>query len=285
MGKRNKGTGLIFGVKNCNIPKLNLCILDKFMAIFKNKITYLTLAIIVISAGVFWYLKHPKANSEVQVVQSEGTVSETNNDNDDIKREEGDEREEVAKPVAVLSEMPKELSGLNFSDPYQKEDYDAAIKAEDDIKKDGKNYDNYNVAAFYWKSLGDLTKKEVYYRRAIEVYAFTGKLFENKKVYQPYQNLANVYISLKEYENAEKAMKDAIVLAPEVGSLYIKLADIYQNLMKSPSQKIIDLYESALHQSSYQPDILFPAYASYLCGIDKGQEALNKTKLKCEDIK
>ena len=122
-------------------------------------------------------------------------------------------------------------------------------------------------------------------RRAIEIYAFAGKMFEGKKVYQPYQNLSNIYAILKEYDNAEKALKEAIFLAPEVGDLYVRLADLYQNIMKTPSQKIIDLYEASLHQSSFQPNVIYPAYAVYLCGIGKSQEALDKTKLKCEDIK
>lgn len=252
------------------------------MGILKNKIVYLILAAIVIFAGVFWYLKHPKTNNQVKIDQGNYVVSGAGNA---IKKQEGDKKQEEIKQAASLGEMPKELSDLKFSDHYQKEDYESAIKAEQDIKKDGKNYDNYNAAAFWWKSLGDLTKKEIFYRRAIEVYVFAGKFFEDKKIYQPYQNLANIYVILKEYDNAEKALKDAIALAPEVGSLYVRLADLYQNAMKTPSQKIIDLYESAIHQKFFQPDTIYPAYATYLCGISKVQEALDKTKLKCEDIK
>lgn len=198
---------------------------------------------------------------------------------------EGDkETNQVIDKEMTLSEIPQALKGLQFTDKYQKEDYELAIKAEDDIVKDAKNYDAYNTAGFYWKSLGDLTRKDVYYMRAIEVYVFAGKHFEAKKIYQPYQNAANVYIILKDYTKAEEMMKSAIALGPEVGILYVRLADLYQSYQKAPSQKTIDLYESALRQEFYQPDVLYPAYAQYLCSIGQEKQAEEKTKLKCSSF-
>ena len=198
--------------------------------------------------------------------------------------EDSDKEANQGIEAGVLSEIPQALKGLQFTDKYQKEDYELAIKAEDDIVKDAKNYDAYNAAGFYWKSLGDLTRKDAYYMRAIEVYVFAGKYFEGKKIYQPYQNAANVYIILKDYTKAEEMMKSAIALGPEVGILYVRLADLYQSYQKAPSQKTIDLYELALHQESYQPDVIYPAYAQYLCSIGQEKQAEEKTKLKCSDF-
>lgn len=186
-----------------------------------------------------------------------------------------------------LNSLPENLKNLQFTDQYQREYYEKAIKAEEGIQKDPKNYQNYNSAGLWWKGLGDISKtdRELYFNRAIEIYSFVGKLFESKKVYQPYQNLANVYIILGNYTKAEEAMKEAIRLAPEVGELYIKLAELYsKDYMNTPSQRIIDLYEFALHQESYQPDVIYPAYAQYLCSIGKQQEALEKTKINCSSF-
>lgn len=185
-----------------------------------------------------------------------------------------------------LNGLPENLKNLKFTDQYQKEYYEKAIKAEEGIQKDPKNYQNYNSAGLWWKGLGDISKtdRELYFNRAIEIYSFAGKLFESKKVYQPYQNLANVYIILGNYTKAEEAMKEAIRLGSEVGELYVRLASLYKDYMNAPSQKIIDLYESALHQESYQPDVIYPAYAQYLCSIGKQQEALEKTKINCSSF-
>lgn len=211
----------------------------------------------------------------------------TNNQSMEAPKSDEDSNNEMKQGIdkeGVLSEIPQALKGLQFTDKYQKDDYELAIKAEEDIIKDAKNYDAYNAAGFYWKSLGDLTGKDSYYMRAIEVYVFAGKYFEAKKIYQSYQNAANVYIILKDYAKAEEMMKSAIALGPEVGILYVRLADLYQNYQKSPSQKIIDLYESALHQELYQPEVLYPAYAQYLCGIGQEKQAEERTKLKCNSF-
>lgn len=196
-------------------------------------------------------------------------------------------RQNIEVEPRYLSELPQELKNLKFADKYQKEYYEKALKFEEDIKKDSDNYDSYNSAGFWWKGLGDITtaNRELYFNRAIEIYSFAGKKFENKKIYQPYQNLANIYIILKKYDKAEWALREAIKLAPEVGDLYIRLADLYRNLMNAPSQKIVDLYESALHQESYQPDVLYPAYARYLCSIGQDEEVIEKTKLSCDKFR
>jgi len=229
-------------------------------------ILYVVLLVILIVASAVLYWKWP--------IFADFFVNQQNNSNIEVQ-------------PRYLSELPQELKNIKFTDKYQKEDYENAIKAEEDIRKNPDDYYNYNSAGFWWKGLGDITtvNKKLYFNRVIEIYSFAGKKFEDKKIYQPYQNLSNIYVILKEYDNAEKALKDAIILAPEVGDLYIRLADLYQNLMNAPSQKIIDLYESALHQESYQPDVIYPAYARYLCGISKDKEATEKTKLSCDIFK
>lgn len=230
----------------------------------------------VILGALFWYFDKDGGES-INNVDNTNT-SEQGNQN-------GNQADSENKQAnASLKDLPESLKNLTFIDKYQKEAYENALKAEGDIKKDAKDYDAYNAAGFNWKTLGDLTRKEVYYMRAIDVYVSAGEFFKDKKVYQPYTNAATVYTILKDYTKAEEMMKNAILLGSEVGELYIRLADLYQNYMNLPSQKIIDLYESALHQESYQPDVIYPAYAYYLCSIGQTQQAEDRTKIKCDSF-
>lgn len=262
---------------------------------FKSpKILYFAVVLTFVVGGFVLYKnaqnsQNPVENTENIEVQPPIT---------EVEPQQPDKSEQPTNPentiTISLNGLPENLKNLKFTDQYQKEYYEKAIKAEEGIQKDPKNYQNYNSAGLWWKGLGDLMHPVIlseeknpnpYYNRAIEIYSFAGKLFESKKVYQPYQNLANVYIILGNYTKAEEAMKEAIRLATEVGELYVKLAELYsKDYMNAPSQKIIDLYESALHQESYQPDVIYPAYAQYLCSIGKQQEALEKTKINCSSF-
>lgn len=251
-----------------------------FLSMNKKKlILYFVLPVILIATSVVLYWKWP--------IIATFFANQQNNENNGGD----DKKQEIPSNIDVqpryLNELPRNLQNIEFADKYQKEDYEKAIKAEEDIKKNPEDYYGYNSAGFWWKGLGDITaeNRELYFNRAIEIYSFAGKKFEDKKIYQPYQNLASVYIILKKYDKAEGALREAIKLASEVGDLYIRLADLYQNLMNMPPSKIIDLYEEALHQKSYQPDVLYPAYARYLCSIGKDKEAAEKTKLSCDKFK
>lgn len=246
------------------------------MSKLKKIILFLIVVVILIGGGfLVYYFLNNRDNAGLLAVEEE--ILRRSQDINNQNNNSGDK----AAINLKLSELPNELKNLVFTEKYQKEDYAKAISAEEKIKTDSENYYNYNEAGFYWKSLGELTKKEIYFNRAIEVYSFAGKKFENKKIYQPYQNLANVYIILKNYEKAEEAIKNAIELAPEVGELYVKLAVLYKDLMNKPQSDIIAVYELALRQYAYQPEVIYPAYAYYLCGVGKDMDALEKTKIDC----
>lgn len=252
---------------------------------FKSpKILYFAVVLAIAVGGFVLYKNTQNSQNPAENMEVQPPITE-------VEPQQPDKSEQPINPentiTISLNSLPGNLKNLQFTDQYQREYYEKAIKAEEGIQKDPKNYQNYNSAGLWWKGLGDISKtnRELYFNRAIEIYSFAGKLFESKKVYQPYVNLANVYIILGNYTKAEEAMKEAIRLATEVGELYVKLAELYsKDYMNAPSQKIIDLYESALHQESYQPDVIYPAYAQYLCSIGKQQEALEKTKINCSSF-
>ena len=129
------------------------------MDIFKNKISYAVLAVAVIVSVIFGYLKYKKSNNREYGEQNNVIVSEVEVKTEDRTEQGGDRKQENTsnqeeeKQAIIVSDMPKELSGLKFSDPYQKEDYEKAIKAEEDIRKNPDDYYNYNSAGFWWKSL------------------------------------------------------------------------------------------------------------------------------------
>lgn len=248
------------------------------------KILYFAVVLAIAVGGFLLYKNTQNSQNPAENMEVQPPITEVEPQQPDKSEQQTNTENTI---TISLNGLPENLKNLQFTDQYQREYYEKAIKAEEGIQKDPKNYQNYNSAGLWWKGLGDISKtdRELYFNRAIEIYSFVGKLFESKKVYQPYQNLANVYIILGNYTKAEEAMKEAIRLATEVGELYVKLAELYsKDYMNAPSQKIIDLYESALHQESYQPDVIYPAYAQYLCSIGKQQEALEKTKINCSSF-
>lgn len=237
---------------------------------YKNLISYGVLAIILIIGGYIIYSNLNKSNNQAD------NKSDSQLDNQASGNLNNSGVKISGQNVSILSSLDASLKFLSFSDKYKKEAYEKALIYEEKINNGSEKYDDYNQAGFWWKSLGEYTKDEKYFNRSAEIYIFAGKKFEAKSIYQPYQNAANVYIILKKYSFAEDALKNGISLAKEVGSLYVALADLYENQMAKNSDEIIAVYEMALIEKTKQPDVIYPIYAYYLRRAGFKKEALEK---------
>lgn len=240
---------------------------------YKNYISYGVFLLTVIVGGYIVYSNlNQSANKTDNILDNQNSLPRrqagVNSNNSDVKDD--------VQNVSVLSPLDASFKNLSFSERYQKEAYENALIYEEKISTGSDEYDDYNKAGFSWKSLGEYTKDEKYFSRAAEIYMFAGKKFEALKIYQPYQNAANVYIILKKYSSAEDALKKGIDLAKEVGDLYVALADLYENQMAKSPDEIIAVYELALSEKIKQPDVIYPFYAFYLRRAGFKKEALEK---------
>lgn len=246
---------------------------------YKNFISYAVLAVILIVGGYIIYSNLNKSDNHADnnfSNQSDNNfVNQPDDNQNSVNLGDSISKDDVQN-ISGLSSLDVSLKKLSFSDKYQKEAYENALIYEEKISANSDNYDDYNKAGFAWKSLGEYTKDERFFNRSAEIYMFAGKKFKAMAIYQPYQNAANVYITLKKYSQAEDALKKGINLAKEVGFLYVSLADLYEYQMNKTSDEIIAVYVSALSEKINQPDVIYSFYAAYLRRAGFKKEALEK---------
>lgn len=182
----------------------------------------------------------------------------------------------VAAEYHSFLENQKEAKALS-SNPQTKEAYAKVLQRQKDIKKDKNNYDAYMSLAFSWKGIGEVTKNDVYLRRAVDAYDKVVKRW-GTKAYLPFVNRANVYIELKEYARAENDLKIALETGPGEQNLYISLADLYQDYMNKDSKTIKSVYEQGLKTVVGGANLVL-SYASYLNEAGEYKEALKYYKM------
>lgn len=161
---------------------------------------------------------------------------------------------------------------LLLSNPQTKEAYAKVLQRKKDIKKDKNNYDAYMSLAFSWKGIGEVTKNDIYLRRAVDVYDKVVKKW-GTKAYLPFVNRSNVYVELKEYARAEEDLKIALEIDPGEQNLYISLANLYKGYMNKDSKTIKSVYEQGIRTIVGGANLVL-SYASYLNEAGEYKEAL-----------
>ncbi len=150
--------------------------------------------------------------------------------------------------------------------------YSRALEHEQSIKQNPDNFDGYNGAFFNWKSLGDATQNEYFYRRGLRILKKADK-YEKARSALFYVNAGNVFKILKEYENAEVEYKKATVLNAGDESMWLAYLDLYEHWStKSPSD-VIALYDKALSILVTKANVVV-GKASYLASIGEYKDAL-----------
>jgi|GEM_PF-4971676 tetratricopeptide (TPR) repeat protein len=128
-----------------------------------------------------------------------------------------------------------------------------------------------------YKSIADVTKDKRLYERALKIADLATARFGTKS-YLPALNASTIYMSLGDYEHAEKNIKQAIEMAPGDAQLYLRLIELYKDFMKKDETTIIATYETGI-QRLVNVLPLYNSYAAYLREINRLDEALDKYQI------
>ena len=150
----------------------------------------------------------------------------------------------------------------------------AAMEKEAEIKKDPSRVETYLTAMMRYKSLGDKTKDERLYFRALKIANAAFKTVGTKS-YLPYVNASVVYMNLGNYGKAEEMIKESIEIAPGEAQLYLRLIELYREFMKKTDAEVIAVYENAI-QRLVNVLPVYNSYAAYLRDIGRLDESLDK---------
>lgn len=153
----------------------------------------------------------------------------------------------------------------------------AAMDKEAEIKKDPSRTETYLTAMMRYKSLGDVTKDERFYFRALKVADAAFKAVGTKS-YLPYVNASVIYMSLGNYSKAEEMIKKSLEMAPGEAQLYLRLIELYRDFMKKSESEIIAVYENAI-QRLVNVLPVYNSYAAYLRDIGRLEESLDKYEI------
>jgi len=164
-----------------------------------------------------------------------------------------------------------------LANPKLHDDFVAARDKEREIRTNPERMETYISAMMRYKGLGDASKDERFYNRALAVGAQAIEKFGTQS-YLPFLNSATIYTLLKNYPAAEKMIQKALEMAPGDAQLYLRLIELYRDFMKKPESEIIAVYENAL-QRLVNVVPVFSDYAAYLKSISRLDEALDKYKL------
>ncbi len=155
---------------------------------------------------------------------------------------------------------------------YLKETYEKAKKAMEDIKKEPERVQNYFVAGMEWKTLGDLTNNEKFYKKSLELYEKAVEVTDGKNTIA-LSNAASINILLKNYNAAEKYLQDAITVSPGDIDLYLRILELYKFYMKKDVEAIVQIYNDAMKRV-LNPFGLLRDRAAYYYELGKYEEAL-----------
>lgn len=135
-------------------------------------------------------------------------------------------------------------------------------EAEENIKKDPKNLDNYLSLGLYYKSLGKLEEAKKSYLDGLKI---------NDKFYLYYLNLGNILADMRDYESAKESYFKAIENKAVEPNNYLKLADLLVYQIKAPDKEIREVYLEGLKKTG--DSNICKSYASYLEGIKEDNAA------------
>lgn len=150
----------------------------------------------------------------------------------------------------------------------------AAMEKEAQIKNDPTRVETYLTAMNRYKSLGDITKDQRFYFRALNVADAAFKTVGTKS-YLPYVNSSVIYMNLGDYAKADEMIKKSIEMAPGEAQLYLRQIELYRDFMKKTDAEVIAVYENAI-QRLVNVLPVYNSYAAYLRDIGRLDESLDK---------
>lgn len=172
------------------------------------------------------------------------------------------------QPIVIPEE---EILPLLTTD-YLKETYEKAKKGEENIKNEPERVQNYFMAGMEWKTLGDLTNDERFYKKSLEIYEKAIEVTEGRNTIALI-NAASINILLKNYEPAEKYLNEAITVSPGDLDLYLRLLELYKYYMKKDVETIVAVYDNAMKRV-LNPFGLLRDRAAYYYELGRFEDAL-----------
>ncbi len=172
--------------------------------------------------------------------------------------------------IAQWRQTREALRALNT--PERQQMYEKAINYEKKIKENPENFEYYNAAGFNWKSLGDDTRKEYFYRRALAVDAQAFK-YEKAKSALFYLNSGNIYRTLGEFENADRQYLQAIALNTGDDVMHRARIDLYVAWGKKTPEEVLAVFDNATQQLLFAVNVNLEK-AAYLTKLGRYSDAL-----------
>jgi tetratricopeptide (TPR) repeat protein len=151
------------------------------------------------------------------------------------------------------------------------DDYDSALAAEEKIEQNPSVTYNYVQAGFYWKSIADATKEEMFYQRALDTYLSAIKNADKSSVV--YTSAGNIYRVFKKSDEAEEMYRKSLEMTPGEAELYIRIVELYRYDMNKNPEDILAVYEEGFKRI-LSPTPLLVNKATYLRDIGRKDEAI-----------
>lgn len=150
--------------------------------------------------------------------------------------------------------------------------FDKAVAGEASIKKSPEKAELYLTAALDWKTIGELSRKEDFFRRSLTVYEKGIEKFGSKNILF-YLNGGKVAERLRDYPKAEKYFKAAIEISPGDETGYVDLLDLYSYKMNKPKAEILAMLAQG-EKTMVSNTGIVSARATYLRRIEDYSGAL-----------
>lgn len=127
--------------------------------------------------------------------------------------------------------------------------------------------------AFEWKTLGDLTRDNYFYQKALDTYKEGIEKSEGKNI-AFYWNAGKVAENMNDFAMAESMYREAIRISPSYNESYRYLAELYILKMKKSDQEVLQVYADGLKGTSGDASI-FLEQCSYLRRVNRTKDAID----------
>ncbi|MAG11622.1 MAG: hypothetical protein CMI52_02330 [Parcubacteria group bacterium] len=171
------------------------------------------------------------------------------------------------------SQVEKQALSLLEGDDKLVEIYQKALTREQQAKQESDNFSFHNAAFFHWKSLGDSTNEEYFYRRALKI---SNEALKNEKARSAlfYLNAGNVHKILGEFDQADKNYHEAVELNEGDELMWLARIELWQYWDKKDPADVLELYDRGLNVLLSAPNLAI-SRGSYLASIGDYQQALS----------
>ncbi|MEK7516455.1 MAG: tetratricopeptide repeat protein [Patescibacteria group bacterium] len=179
----------------------------------------------------------------------------------------------VGGSFAARAALREQALQRSLTTPELREQYAKARAFERSPGDPMKRFDEYTGAGFNWKSLGDATGEEEFYRRAIRVYE-RQVLGSRGRFSLPYLNIATIVRDLGEPERAEQMYRKALEVDPGDSVIYLALIELMRvDLRKSPDEVLLQ-YDRSIDRLVFSKPLI-ASKAAYLNSLGRLQESLD----------